>query len=603
MAGAEKSGLLGRVSFSGRSNAEADAPPLWPAWQRLSDAGVWLHWHLPLLKHQDDAGTLLLGSAQFGSRLDGEALAQWWQSYQQQGDAALAQLEGHFLALILDRRRQCVTLAVDRFSTIPLYYAAAGDGVALASHLPLLRHAMAHRPALSMQGIYHYLYFHMVPAPLSVWEGVRKIPAGHLLKISQGRTELVRYWRPVFLPAASGAAQLRTQSAAAALLVERLTAAVQRVGAERSATFLSGGLDSSTVTGLLSRQRDGDVDAYTVGFDAAGYDEMPYARVAARHFGVRHHELYLQPGDVAEIVPKIAGAYDEPFGNSSAVPTYFCAAAAAAAGHDTLLAGDGGDELFAGNARYAKQKLFEHYVALPGWLRAGIEQGVERLPALGQVPLIQKGYRYIEQARVPLPDRLESYNFFATHEPAQILHADLLAAIELDQPLKLLRDTYQAATADHALQRMLWLDWKQTLADNDLRKVSVMTQSAGIQVRYPMLDDALIDLALQLPPDWLLPGQKLRHFYKQAFSDFLPQQILAKPKHGFGLPFGVWMRDTPRLRELAYDALASLKRRALLRPDYLDRVVQLHQHDHAAYYGESIWIYMMLELWLQAWHD
>ncbi|HNV55068.1 MAG TPA: asparagine synthase-related protein, partial [Pseudomonadales bacterium] len=167
----------------------------------------------------------------------------------------------------------------------------------------------------------------------------------------------------------------------------------------------------------------------------------------------------------------------------------------------------------------------------------------------------------------------------------------------------LLRDTYQAVTADHALQRMLWLDWKQTLADNDLRKVSVMTQSAGIQVRYPMLDDALIDLALQLPPDWLLPGQKLRHFYKQAFSDFLPQQILTKPKHGFGLPFGVWMRDAPRLRELAYDALASLKKRTVLRSDYLDQVVQLHQHDHAAYYGESIWIYMMLELWLQAWHD
>jgi asparagine synthase (glutamine-hydrolysing) len=373
---------------------------------------------------------------------------------------------------------------------------------------------------------------------------------------------------------------------------------VSRSAAERPGTFLSGGLDSSTVTGLLAEARQGDVDAYSIGFSVEGYDEMDYARLAARHFGVRHHEHYVTPADVMAAVPAIAAAYDEPFGNSSAVPTYLCAKMAADNGTSLLLAGDGGDELFAGNARYLKQRVFEYYGRLPGALQKLLEAVQAREWGAG-LPYLGKLHRYVAQAKIPLPDRLQSYNFMEQQPLVEIIASDLLARVDPEGSRQLLREEYHLDGDASTLNRLLRLDWRFTLADNDLRKVGAMTRLAGVEVRYPMLDDAVAAVSLRIPSRLKMTRGTLRHFYKRAFRGFLPDAILAKPKHGFGLPFGLWVLNHPGLHQMAYDAIISLKKRDLIAAAYLDQLADRHRDEHAAYYGELIWILMMLELWLQ----
>jgi asparagine synthase (glutamine-hydrolysing) len=264
-----------------------------------------------------------------------------------------------------------------------------------------------------------------------------------------------------------------------------------------------------------------------------------------------------------------------------------------------MLAGDGGDELFAGNRRYATQGVFEHWNRIPAPLRSRV-----LVPVLGRLPgrpnLLRKVRSYVEQAQIPLPDRMESYNFLHRIAPSAVLSADFLNQVDLDAPLQLLRSIYHRPKEASSLNRMMYLDWQTTLADNDLRKVTRMCELGGVEVAFPMLDDDLVDYSLRVPSHQKLRGGRLRHFYKEGMRGFLPQAIIDKQKHGFGLPFGVWLSQHAPLRELAHDSLAALKMRGYLRPDFIDEAIRLHESGHSGYYGELIWVLMMLELWLQA---
>ncbi len=271
------------------------------------------------------------------------------------------------------------------------------------------------------------------------------------------------------------------------------------------------------MTGLLAEASKREAEAYSIGFSAEGYDEMAYARITARHFDVKLNEYYVTPQDVVAALPMIATSYDEPFGNSSALPAYFCAKMAVENGVTTLLAGDGGDEIFGGNERYVKQRVFEHYTKIPGTLRRGLlEPLVNAMPR--SLPLITKANSYIDQAKTPLPDRLQSYNFLHRHAASDIFSDAFLAEVNQALPLEMLRSIYHRPQQASDLNRMLYLDWQITLADNDLRKVSHMCALAGVDVAYPMLDDALVQFSCQVPSAWKIKGGDLRHFFKHAFK-------------------------------------------------------------------------------------
>lgn len=508
---------------------------------------------------------------------------------------ALNGLAGEFVAVYLDSRRQHYWLAVDLMGIRPLAYAPSAAGVIFGSGLENLLPHSAIQARLDPQAIYDYLYFDMIPSPRTIYRDVHKLEPAQYLHSNHGKLHLGYHWLPRFIDDISRGTTENGK------LLDQLRRAVQRCEPDaRTGAFLSGGLDSSTVAGLLAEVSPHAARTYSMGFNTAGYDEIEYARAAARRFGLDAREYTITPENVVEALPQIARHYDEPFGNSSALAVYWCARIARNDGITTLLAGDGGDELFAGNERYAKQKVFELYSCVPPFLRRAIlEPVICRFPGGRHIPPIRKAASYIRQANVPLPDRLQTYNRLHLHAIDAIFDPDFVAQIDADAPIRMLRATYARPTTHSSLHRMLYLDWKITLADNDLRKVNRMCQLAGIDVRYPMLDTDLVQFSTKIPAAIKLRRFNLRDYYKRELRDFLPTEIIHKPKHGFGLPFGVWLRDHAALQEMLNDNLSTFRRRGYVRSDYLDQLLHRHRTEHASFYGTHLWIFMMLEMWLQ----
>jgi asparagine synthase (glutamine-hydrolysing) len=518
-------------------------------------------------------------------------------AYRRFGTGLCRELRGAFSLALIDLAQDTVLLALDRIGQRHLFYAPVEGGLVFGASADALLAHPGVSGEIDPQSVFDYVYSHHCPSAGSIYRQIRKLDGAEILVFQRGEIRIERYWQPEFNEAAGNmdawAEQLRSSLFGA---VAQLSGAGRPVGA-----FLSGGLDSSTVAGALAKARPASAETFSMGFPVAGYDEMAYARIAAQHFQARLHEHYLTPDEAVAAIPGIAAAYDEPFGNSSALPAYFCARMAKEHGMDLLLAGDGGDELFAGNQRYATQLLFEGYQAVPGALRAILESGLHRLPdPLAERFPLRKVVRYVEQANVPLPDRLHDYNYLHRLKLGEVFDPDFLAAVNPEAPLEAQRDSYHRPKDATALNRMLYLDWKTTLHDNDLVKVNKMCDLAGIDVAYPMLDDGVVELSCAVPSRLKLKPGKLRWFYKEAMRDFLPKEVLNKSKHGFGLPFGIWLKEHGPLRELAYDNVLALRKRPYFLPGFLDEAISLHRSGHAAYYGELIWVLMMLELWFAA---
>lgn len=517
-------------------------------------------------------------------------------AYRRFGKECLARLHGSFALAVLEPASGTALLAIDRMGINRLCFASRSKGLIFGSTADSIAAHPAVGRAIDDQGIFNYLFCHMVPAPGSIYAGVGKLLPAEYALFQRGTLTRGFYWEANWEDGEGADFDARAAEFKR-LLREAVSAAAvpDRIGA-----FLSGGTDSSTVAGVLTETGGRPAETFSIGFEAEGFDEIEYARIAGRRFGTHPHEYYVTPDDVVRAIPLIAAAYDEPFGNASAVPTYFCALKAKEAGIDLMLAGDGGDEIFGGNTRYAKQKIFEFYRRIPQTLRRGlIEPALMSLPGARHVAPLRKAQSYVRQARIPLPDRLESYNFLHSHQLDEIFTPEFLAGIESEQPLALMREPYFRTRSASTINRMLHLDWKQTLADNDLRKVNRMAEAAGVEVRYPLLDERLVEFAALLPPSYKVRGNYLRWFFKQALKDFLPPEIISKSKHGFGLPFGLWMQKHQPLRDLAYDSLTAFRQRGYIRPVYLDHLIQLHRTEHASYYGVMIWVIMMLEQWLR----
>jgi asparagine synthase (glutamine-hydrolysing) len=292
----------------------------------------------------------------------------------------------------------------------------------------------------------------------------------------------------------------------------------------------------------------------------------------------------------------IAAIHDQPFGNSSAVPTYYCAKLAREDGVRSLLGGDGGDELFGGNARYATQYLYSLYSDLPRVLRKGLIEPLAFLPP--EIGIAGKLQRYIRNASVPMPARYDNYNLLERLGAETVLTAQFLEGVDRSLPPQQMAQAYASARAHSLVNRMLALDLRYTLADNDLPKVVRSCELAGVDVGFPLLNDAMVAFSARLRPRLKLKGTRLRYFFKEALRDFLPAQIITKTKHGFGLPFGPWLETHPPLRQIALDSLTGLKRRHIVRPEFIDELTSVHVRSHADYYGTMVWLLMMLEQWL-----
>jgi asparagine synthase (glutamine-hydrolysing) len=518
------------------------------------------------------------------------------EGYRKSGPRVLESISGRFALAILDNRAERALLAVDRMGIERLTYAMCDGCLIFGASAEAVAGSPGLRAPLDPQALFDYLLLHMVPAPNTVFQGVSKLRPGTCAILEKGALRVERYWNPEFQR--NGRAE-RFETLKDGLHAALRTGVKSAAPNGHSGAFLSGGLDSSSVAGVLSEVAQ-PARTFSIGFSYPQYDERSYARIANARFKCEGHEYVVQGTDIAETFPRIARAYDEPFGNSSALPVYYCARLARENGVDHLLAGDGGDELFAGNSRYAEHQIFERYRLVPSLLRKRLlEPALKYWPGALMNPLVRKGRGYVSKANTPLPSRLEAYNVMNQEGGAPFLAPEFRAAIDPSAPFRHMHEVWDSAKSEDTVQRMLFYDWQYTLSDNDLRKVESMTALAGVRVSYPMLHADVVDLSLRVPPDVMMPGMRLRDFYKRAMTGWLPDEIINKKKHGFGLPFGLWLQDSPQLRELIAANLSSLRGRRLIRPEFIDRLMSLHGSEDASFYGVFVWVLAMLEQWLQ----
>ncbi len=565
----------------------------------LTEAEDRLHWHATESLQAAALGDLRWTDpdAAAAARERGHGWALSWM-YERKGAKLLDDLCGSFSLAVLDRERNRALLAIDRMGIGTLCYARPEPGLLLfgSGNDPLLAHP-ADQATIEPQAIFDYFYFiDRVPAPHCVYSEHRKLLPGHCLVVDDGEVREQAYWRMPYVSDGKGDPGELAEELLA-LLRQALKRSLEGEAPARTGVFLSGGLDSSTVLGLFAEAAEGRPKAFTIGFDEEGMDETPYARIAAEWFGAEHDIYYLQPEDVVEAVPRIAASYDEPFANSSAIPAFYCALRAQQSGVAMLLAGDGGDELFAGNSRYVNDAFFDKYQRLPGVLRSLAIEPALALPLPADLTLVRKLRNYVKLAKTPLGARLTINNLYHYYEPGEVFSAEACAAIEETAPARLADQICRETPSSSKLQRMMNLDLRITLADSDLRKVGRMCELAGVRVRYPFLDDDLVAFSARVPPDLLLEGGALRAFYKKALADFLPAEIIQKQKMGFGMPYLQLMRSYRPLSELVCDSLQSLKTRGFFRDAFLDAMTDGVRHDRPLRFGGVLWDLMVLELW------
>ncbi|MFI5324725.1 MAG: asparagine synthase (glutamine-hydrolyzing) [Candidatus Rokuibacteriota bacterium] len=517
--------------------------------------------------------------------------------YEMEGPAFLRRLRGAFAVALWDRRQRALLLAVDPFGMRRLYYAADARGTAFASRLAALRAGLAQAAPIEPAAIFSYLNFGFIPAPETPFTGIRRLPPGHVFHVRQGYSKLEPYWDMSYPE------ERHREDRAAATMYrlshEAVREALAQTDPSEIGAFLSGGTDSSTVVGLMTRITGGPVRSFSIGFHEDRYDELQYAKLAARTFDATHHTRIIKPDDALDALPRLVEAYDEPFGNNSAIGVYFCARMAREHGVSRLLAGDGGDEIFGGNERYRTDRIFARYSNLPAALRHGLlEPVLLGLPA-GVPGLLGRAQRYIRRANIPNPRRFYSYEFHVAQNAAEMLEPSFLRQAASSGPWGVLEEHFARVQATSELNRLMYLDLKLTIGDNDLFKVTRTSELGGVEVRFPFLDRPLVEFTGTLAPEFKVRGLEKRHLFKRAFRGLLPKEILAKQKHGFGVPTSDWLRSHRGIREMARDVLLESRtvERGYFRRGVLERLFEQLVADSTPFYGDILWTLLMLELW------
>jgi asparagine synthase (glutamine-hydrolysing) len=494
-----------------------------------------------------------------------------------------------------------VFACTDLFRSCPVYLRQLPSGaVAVGTDLRLLAACSDAPPRLSLQAVYHLLNLYYVPTPLTMYEGIGKVPPATWLALRNGHQEEWRYWMPRY-PETVG---IDAAEAAARTLRATMERAVQRQRPQLGSawgTFLSGGTDSSSISGILARACDpgaAPVRSFSIGFAEAGFDELGYCEVVARHYGLEAHTQRVSAADTLALLPDIVSAYDEPAGNASSIPTMACARLARQQGIELLIGGDGGDEIFGGNERYRKDAIMQRFFLLPAPLRA-VARGLAAAARL-DTRAVNRVRNFVRRASLPNPDRFYTDDAFASERFDALLTPAFRAAVARESSLDVLRAVYARADAPSELHKLMFLDLELTIADNDIVKVTRAARANGLAVRFPYLDRELVDYTGTLAADLKVRGGEKRYLFRRAVRDLLPAEVLSKKKQGFGLPVGVWFRTEPRYRELLHDVVCGpgARLRPLIDSGFVREL--LARHESGAWdHGSELWVLLVLEQWLE----
>jgi asparagine synthase (glutamine-hydrolysing) len=502
-------------------------------------------------------------------------------------------LDGMFAFAVWDERRELLILGRDRVGKKPLFYWHGGGRLVFASEIKALFPDPSVPRELDPDVIPGYLTFGYVPTPRTFFKGIRSLPPGHVLTFEPGGEPVVeRYWEPPLSGADSPSLDVSLDVAAAEVR-SHLERAVERrlISDVPLGAFLSGGIDSSAVVGIMASQLDQPVQTFTIGFDDRdGFDEREYARVIAERHRTDHHEFVVEARAV-DLVEKLVWHHDQPFGDSSAVPTYLLSEMTKS-GVTVALSGDGGDELFAGYERFAAGIAAQRFASLPAPLRRAVTRGVDLLPAgavRGRAGSVQRFARVAAQG---LPDAYRSWISYVQDAERHAL------ANGSDWAIEDYRRTWQGSAGAQTLDRLLDLNLRTYLVDDLLVKTDRMSMAHGLEVRCPFLDIELLSYATRLPPALKARRFELKRVLKAAVGDLLPPEILNRRKRGFGIPLDRWFREDLTSYVDATLGASDARVKQHLAPHAVDSVLAEHRAGRRNH-GHALWTMLTLEVFLR----
>jgi asparagine synthase (glutamine-hydrolysing) len=527
----------------------------------------------------------------FKTNSDTEAIVH---AYEDDGAACVKRLRGMFAFAIWDESEQKLFVARDRAGKKPLYYTTTPEGtLVFGSELKSLLEHPETRRDIDPEAVDAYLSFGYVPDPLSIFRDVRKLPPGCHLTFARGRVSVEPYWDFTFEPDKSRSEEDWLEELRA-LLDEAVR--VRLVADVPLGAFLSGGVDSSAIVGLMSRATDRPVKTFSIGFREDSYDELKYARIAAKQFGTEHHEFIVTP-DICAVVDELAWHFDEPFADSSALPTYMVSKMAREY-VKVVLSGDGGDELFAGYTRYAVERRRAGFARLPRALRRGVMQPLGR-----GLPHGAWGRNFIHTVALdPLDRYVEEVSVFTRLNKASLYTAEFRERLRGHDPAESFRELASRVTTGEPLDALLYLDSKTYLPGDILTKVDRMSMAASLEARTPLLDHKLIEFVGRIPASLKMKGLETKRLFKRAVRGLVPEEILNRPKQGFGVPVQQWINGELRERMRGTLLEPRTRQRGYTDARHVNRLLDEHERgrrDHAT----ELWALFMLELWHRAFAD
>ena len=554
------------------------------------DGTIWVLLNGEIYNYPELRSELLQRGHRFVTRSDTEAIVHLYEEY---AEGCFARLHGMFSIALWDEQRRKLILARDRVGKKPLFYSADGKSILFGSELKALLAADSISRDIDEEALSDYFSFGYIPAPKTIYRAVRKIMPGHYLVASATGVRETAYWDLTF-----SRVEQRSEAEWCELLRDELCQAtrVRLMSDVPLGAFLSGGIDSSSVVAMMSHLTKRAVTTCSIGFSEEKYDEAPYSRQVANLFSTDHHEQVVQP-DALGIVDKLAWHYDEPFADSSAIPTYYVSKIARES-VTVALGGDGGDESFAGYRRY---KLDHYENLLRGYFPSVVRRTVfgplgRWYPALAWAPRVFRGKATFQSlSRSPLDGYFHSVSYFRPSDKDRLFTEDFKRRLGGYDSIEVLRHYYERVDTDDLLSKIQYLDIKTYLPDDILTKVDRASMAVSLEVRAPMLDHRVLELAASIPSCLKLRNGMGKYILKRALEPLLPKNILHRSKQGFAIPLDMWFRG--ELKDLAYDAILK-KEDGVLNNGYLEVIWDQHQrgtHDRSA----LLWATLMFRKWQQ----
>ncbi|MBI3622346.1 MAG: asparagine synthase (glutamine-hydrolyzing) [Nitrospirae bacterium] len=528
--------------------------------------------------------------------------------YEEYGDACVERLRGMFAFALWDARQEQLLLARDRLGIKPLYYLVHHGALLFASELKALLEYDGLQKTIDPRALASFLTFLYIPSPGTILTGVRKLPPAHLLRYRKGELSLRSYWRPGFPNERERRRLLRRHPRDIADELKSLVTESVRahlISDVPLGVFLSGGLDSGSIAALMARESSGPIDTFTIGYgeEAASYNELDAARTVARHIGSNHHEEIVTP-DVMGLLPKLVWHLDEPFADSSLIPTYLVSASARR--HVTVaLTGIGGDELFGGYPRYLGARLAAGYSRLPMWARRTLAGLADRVPeSTGSRNAAGWVKRFLKSGPLSPRERYLSWiSFYDERGLHALLAPPMQAAVGDTASLwDAHRQWYDHPDALAILDRVFSVDVQGYLADDLLMLGDKMSMAASLELRVPYCDHRLLEYAASIPAEVKVRGLTLKALFRDAIRELIPSEILHRDKQGFMVPIGQWLNRElkPLVRELLSEG--AILKRGYFNPAEVSRLLKEHESGRRNL-SDQIFALLVLELWHRIYLD